>query len=128
MTDVEKETIIVTLRQFEHKPGVNSGDWYKVHDNLLVLAVFTIIFAKENYLPLIFTSIIRPKIKGVSKTDIHSKGGAFDIFTNGWSKEIIKKFVDKINKEYKIGAISMTDGMEREAVYEGPEFKDAKLS
>jgi hypothetical protein len=115
---VDRETIVVTLRQLEHKPGVNSSDWYKVHDNLIILAAFTLVYAKENYLPLIITSIIRPKIKGVSKTDIHSKGRAFDISIRGWTKEQILNFVKKINEEFKIGAISVTDGKEREAVWE----------
>jgi hypothetical protein len=127
LTPVGREAIIIILRQFEHKVGVDTADWYKVHDNLIVLAAFTVKFAKENYLPLKFTSIIRPKIKGVSKTDIHSKGRAFDISVIGWKKEKILEFVDLINKEFKLGAISITDGKEREGVFEDAEFdKDGK--
>lgn len=115
---VDRENIVITLRQLTHKSGVDSADWYKVHDNLIILAAYTVIYAKTKGLPLVITSIIRPKIPGVSKTDIHSSGRAFDISVVGWSKAVIKDFVQKINKEYKIGAVSIRDGVEREAVYE----------
>lgn len=122
LSPVDKEQIILSLRQCEHKTGVNSMDWHKVNDKLLILAGYTLVFCKERSLPIIFTSIIRPQIKGVSKSKTHEQGRAFDLSVGGWSKAKINEFVDKINKEFKLGAVSSTDGTEREAVYEGAEF------
>jgi hypothetical protein len=118
LSPVEKEQIILSLRQCEHKAGVNSMDWHKVNNKLLILAGYTLIFCKERSLPIIFTSIIRPQIKGVSKSKTHEQGRAFDLSVRGWSQDMIKLFVDRINKEFKLGAVSLTDGTEREAIYE----------
>lgn len=115
---VKREEIILSLRQCEHKAGVNSMDWHKVNEKLLILAAYTLVYCKSKGLPIIFTSIIRPQIKGVSKSKTHEQGRAFDLSVRGWSKADILEFVDKINKEYKLGAVSAATGEEKEAVYE----------
>lgn len=114
--------LIKRLQNLPHKQGVDKNDWTKVHRNLLVLADYLLAHAETYNLPIVFSSIIRPKIKGVSKTDIHAKGRAFDISVLGWSKEDIKFLEDAVNEKFTIGAISLRDGQEREAVYEGAEF------
>lgn len=114
--------LIEKIKRQIHKPGVDKNDWSKVHRNLLVLADYVIAHCETYNLPVIFTSIIRPKIKGVSKTDIHAKGRAFDLSVRGWSKEDIKFLVDAVNEKFTIGAISLRDGQEREAVFEDAEF------
>lgn len=106
------------LKTQKHKAGVNRLDWDEVHSNLIVLADYVMAHCQAHKLPLIFTSIIRPMIKGVSKTDIHSKGRAFDISVKGWSIEDISTLVDAVNEKLTIGAISVRDNQEREAVYE----------
>jgi hypothetical protein len=116
------DDLIKRLKALPHKEGVNKDDWDKVHRNLLVLADYVLAHTETHKLPMVISSIIRPKIKGVSKTDIHSKGRAFDLSVKGWSKEDIDFLVDAINEKFTIGAISLTDGKEREAIYEGPEF------
>lgn len=110
--------VIPKLKALYHKPGVNSGDWDNVHSNLLILADYVLAHCETYNLPLVITSIIRPKIKGVSKTDIHSHGRAFDVSVKGWSEHDIKFLVDAVNEKLTIGAISLRDGQEREAVYE----------
>jgi hypothetical protein len=122
LSPVDREQIILSLRQCEHKPGVDSMDWHKVNDKLLILAGYTVIFCKERALPVIFTSIIRPQIKGVSKSKTHEQGRAFDLSVRSWTKAQINEFVTKINKEFKLGAVSATDGTEREAIFEDDEF------
>jgi hypothetical protein len=112
-----KAQIIALLKSQKHKPEVNPNDWDEVHLNLLVLGEFTVKYCVENRLPLLFTSIIRPKIKE-SLTDIHAKKRAFDISVKGWTENEINEFVGLINSTFHIGAISMRDGQEREAVYE----------
>ena len=118
MDNLERENTVLSLRQCSHKPGVDAADWYKVKDSLIILAKFTMIFCKENNLPLLFTSIIRPKIPKVSKSRTHEQGRAFDISVRGWAKDDVIRFVTKINASFKLGAVSATDGTEREAIYE----------
>lgn len=115
---MNKEEVIEKLKALHHKEGVNKDDWDKVHHNLLVLADYVIAHTETHQLPMVITSIIRPMIKGVSKTDIHSKGRAFDLSVRGWSKHDIEFLLDNINEKLTIGAISLRDGKEREAVYE----------
>lgn len=110
--------IIPKLKELYHKEGVNKDDWDKVHPNLLVLADYVLSHCETYNLPLVITSIIRPKIQGVSKTDIHARGRAFDVSVKGWSQQDIQFLVDAVNEKLTIGAISLKDGQEREAVYE----------
>ena len=122
LNPVDKEKIILSLRQCEHKDGVNEMDWHKVNDKLLILAGYTLIFCNERGIPVVFTSIIRPQIKGVSKSKTHEQGRAFDLSARGWNRPQLKEFVEKINREFKLGAVSSVDGTEREAVFEDAEF------
>ena len=108
--------IVKELLKCKHKPDVNPKDWHRVKDNLIHLAEFTMNFAKDRNLPLVFTSIIREKLDGsVSKT--HEQGRAFDISTKGWSDDHIKHFLTIINSSFNVGAISLSDGKEKEAIY-----------
>jgi len=70
-------------------------------------------------LPLVITSIIRPMIPGVSKTDIHSKGRAFDVSVRGWTEKQCLDCQDYLNDNFseKFGAISISDGKPRACVY-----------
>lgn len=106
------------LKSLYHKEGVNKDDWDEVHPNLVYLAGYVLDHTETYGLPMVITSIIRPKIPGVSKTDIHAKKRAFDISVKGWSEHDIKFLVDAVNEKLTIGAISIRDGKEREAVYE----------
>lgn len=115
--------IIAKLKSFPHKEGVDKNDWDKVHHNLLVLADYLIAHCETHKLPIVISSIIRGKLK-ISKTDIHSKGRAFDISVKGWSKEDIQFLADSINEKFTIGAISLRDSQEREAVFEDAEFNE----
>jgi hypothetical protein len=109
---------IAKLKTLTHKPGVNKDDWDKVHRALLALAEYTTTYCETYKLALVITSIIRPRIPGVSVSDTHAEGRAFDISVRGWSREAIRDFVDSINEIFTIGAISLRDKKEREAVYE----------
>lgn len=120
-------SLIEKLKSLYHNEGVNKDDWDKVHPNLLVLADYVFAHTETYNLPMVITSIIRPKIPGVSKTDIHAKGRAFDLSVRGWSQDDIDFLVDAVNETFKIGAISLRDGKEREAVFEDDEYlKDDK--
>lgn len=106
------------LKGLFHKEGVSKDDWEKVHPNLLILADCVLSHCETHNLPLVISSIIRPKIKGVSKTDIHADGRAFDVSVRGWSRSDIDFIVQDVNERLSLGAISVRDGQEREAVYE----------
>lgn len=111
------------IKNIVHKSGVNPEDWTRVHKNLLLILEYVIDHCHTYNLPLVISSIIRPRIKGASKTDIHAKRRAFDISVRGWGGQDIDFLVTCINKDMTIGARSISDGQEREAVYEPDEFK-----
>lgn len=109
---------IEDLQNLPHKAGVNASDWLHVDKDLVLLAYFYVGYARALGLPILFTSIIRAMIAGVSKTDIHADGRAFDFSVVGWTRKHIDDFVLQINSQFTVGAISKKDGVEREAVYE----------
>lgn len=121
--------VIQRLKSLVHKIGVDKNDWDKVHPNLLVLADYCFAHCETYGLPMVISSIIRPKIKGVSKTDIHAKGRAFDLSVLGWSEEDCIFLADVVNGAFKLGALSARDGKEREMIYEVTELdKDGRTT
>jgi len=114
--------IIETLKKCNHKPGIDINDWDIVHPNLLLLAQFYLEFCTKYKLPLTFTSIIRPKIVGVSETDIHAEKRAFDTSSKGFTVDDIDSLLIDCNKEFasKIGAYKSMDGhlVPRAVIYE----------
>lgn len=117
------DKIIEALKKQVHKPGVNKDDWDKVNPKLLLVADYLLAHAETHQLPVVFSSIIRPGIKGVSVSKTHAEGRAFDISVRGWSEADIKFLVDCMNEALHVGAISFSDGKEKEALYE-PTVKD----
>lgn len=110
---------IKELQTLPHKEPTNPGDWENVHQSLRILAYELVEYCKSRNLPLVITSIIRPMIKGVSKTDIHSRGRAFDCSVQGWSVQDCLDCEKWMNDNYgdKFGAISISDGKKRACVY-----------
>lgn len=109
---------LTDLKHLPHKQ-CDSDDWAKVHINLRVLAYELIEYCLVHNLPLVITSIIRPMIKGVSKTDIHAKGRAFDVSVHGWTEKQCLDCEQYLNDNFseKFGAISISDGKPRACVY-----------
>lgn len=118
MTEEVSLNLIDRIQEIDHKEGVDPEDWKRVHPNLLILADEVISFCDNRNLPLKFTSVIRPRIKGTSKTDIHSTGRAFDISLIGWSDAEARDLAYIFNRKFKIGAISASTGEENEVVFE----------
>lgn len=126
LTPERRLQIIQRLKAQAHKPGVNPDDWYDVKPDLLLIAEFDLDLCQAYKLPVLYTSIIRPKIS-VSKTDIHAKKRAFDRSLHGWTDEQAASHAEMVNDAFDIGAISIATGKEREAVFENDEFdKDGK--
>lgn len=99
MTDLEICTI---LKALPHKTGVNSMDWSSVHKDLLTIAMSCVEICQERRIPILFTSIIRPKIAGVSTTDIHAKGRAFDMSIHGMTTDDLDELLAEVNRRHAI--------------------------
>lgn len=126
LTPVRREDIIRRLKMQKHKKGVDKNDWDLVHGNLLLVAEFDLNLCEDLSLPVEYTSIIRPMLD-VSKTDIHADKRAYDRTLRGWPDGAAKWFAELINDGLDVGAVSRSDGKERESVFEEDEFdKDGK--
>jgi hypothetical protein len=126
LTPKRRDGIIRRLKLQKHKKGVDPNDWDKVHPNLLLVAEFDLSLCEELGLYVEYTSIIRPMIKGVSISDSHAQKRAYDRTLRGWKDGIAPWFVELINGGLKVGAVSRSDGKEREAVFEEDVIKDGK--
>lgn len=113
--------MITRLQSFPHKAEVDKNDWNKVKNNLVVVALAVAFFCIKRKLPLLFTSIIREGIPGVSTSRTHIEGRAFDISVKGWTDKDIFDIVFWINETFEIGAISAKSGKEFACVYEPAE-------
>lgn len=114
--------MILSLISLPHKPGVDKNDWYKVKNNLILLALAVAFYCSKKGLPLVFTSIIREGIPSVSISKTHIEGRAFDISVKDWSQKDIMDLVMWINQTFSIGAVSLSNGQENEVVYEPREY------
>lgn len=114
--------MITQLQSLPHKPGVNPGDWLKVKNNLVILALAVAFYCFKRKLPLLFSSIIREGILGVSTSRTHIEGRAFDISVKGWTERDILDLVLWVNETFKIGAVSASTGKDAAAVYEPREY------
>jgi hypothetical protein len=110
---------IEELKSLPHKKGVDPNDWHEVLPGLRILAYESVEWIKSRNLPILFTSIIRPKIQGVSKSDTHAQGRAFDLSVKGWSADQCLEFEQYINDNFaeNLGAISASDGRPRACLF-----------
>jgi len=114
--------MIEQLMALPHKDGVHKEDWPKVKNNLIIIALAVAFFCFKRKLPLLFTSIIREGIPGVSTSKTHIEGRAFDISVKGWKDSDIFDLVYWINETFEIGAVSASTGKESAAIYEPREY------
>jgi hypothetical protein len=110
--------MISQLQALPHKAEVNKEDWHKVKNNLIILALAVAFYCFKRNLPLLFTSIIRDGIPGVSTSRTHIEGRAFDISVIGWAEKDILDLELWINESFKIGAVSASSGKEVACKYE----------
>jgi len=93
-----------------HKRGVNIYDWEVVHPNLIPLAMAYVQFCGANQIPVMFTSIIRQNIPGISISKTHLEGRAFDASYAGWTKIKEERFL-QLNANFEgLAAISRATG------------------
>jgi hypothetical protein len=125
MSGKRKLDIIIRLQEQNHKAGVDKNDWDNVKDDLLLIAEFDLNLCQDLGLYVEYTSIIRPMIS-VSTTDIHAQKRAYDRTLRNWPDGIAGWFAELVNSGLNVGAVSRSDGKERESVFEGDVFKDGK--
>jgi hypothetical protein len=123
LTAKRKKEIIARLKKQKHKSGVNPNDWDKVNSDLLLIAEFDLNLCEGLGLYVEYTSIIRPKIPGVSVSDSHADKRAYDRTLRNWpTDDTASWFAELVNDGLTVGAVSRSDGKEREAVFEEDEF------
>lgn len=126
LTEERRKIIVARLKKEKHKEGVNPDDWDHVNSKLIQVAEFDLDLCQALKLPVEYTSIIRPMIS-VSTTDIHAQKRAYDRTLRGWPKGVAAWFAELVNDGLNVGAVSRSDGKQRESVFETDEFKkDAK--
>lgn len=108
------------LQKVPHKTGVNPENWRMVDSDLLTLGHFFLQFCSARKLPALITSIIRPRIEGISVSDTHAQGRAFDASVRGWTVDDLDEILIECNRIYapRMGAVSAMDGLPRAVVYE----------
>lgn len=126
MTPHRRRLIIDRIKKQRHKSGVDKDDWEKVKDNLLLIAEFDLNLCEELGLYVEYTSIIRPGLFGISTSDSHADKRAYDRTLRNWPVGIAGWFAELVNDGLEVGAVSRSDGKEREAVFENDLFKDGK--
>lgn len=113
-------------QRLPHKDGVYNRDWLTVKSNLLLLLDWLVGYSTKRGVPILITSVIRPRIAGVSVSDTHEDGRAFDISVRGWMKKDIDACVEECNRLYSsIGATGKSNGVKMAAVFEDDKFNDA---
>jgi hypothetical protein len=125
LTPERRLTIIARLQAKPHKKGVNPNDWNNVKDNLLLIAEFDLDLCEALGLYVEYTGIIRPMLK-ISTSDSHAQKRAYDRTLRGWPSGIAGWFAEMVNDGLTVGAVSRSDGKERESVFEDDVFKDGK--
>lgn len=120
--------VVMALMVLPHKADTNPNDWKRVSPKLLPIALDVARACKRRGIPILFTSIIREAIEGVSVSATHAEGRAFDLSVKGWSTDDLDDVLMEVNRKHaqKRGAVSAADGVPRALVYEhraaeGPE-------
>lgn len=84
---------------------------------LLILADMNL-YCKDK-LPFTITRMIDGRIPGLSVSNTHQEGRAFDVSVRGWKEADIETFTKHFNLKYsnEYGAYSLRDGLPRTVVY-----------
>lgn len=111
----------------QYKNPYDKEHWSKVHPNLITLRDYFEAYCDKWKFTFVVTSIIRPKIDGISTSTTHEEGRAYDASVFGWDIDSINDLVIDCNKQFakSIGAISAKDGIARAVIYHfgtGPHF------
>ena len=112
--------IVESLATLPHKDEVNPMDWFSMHPSLILIAWSTVNILKIRGAPILFTSLIRKGIPGLSVSKSHIEGRAFDMSIRGMSIDDIDAALEEVNWEHaaKRGAISMRDKVARALIFE----------
>ena len=109
LTKARRLEIIDKLRKEKHKKGVNPDDWFNVKNNLLLVAEFDLELSKRLGVYVEYTSIIRPKIQGVSTSDTHADGRAYDRTLRNCPAWLDPAwYAELVNDGLTVGAVSLS--------------------
>lgn len=117
--------MLARIQAAPHKPECDPLDWERCNPKLLILAAFYLDFCEKHKIPILFTSIIRSMIPGVSKSHTHDEGRAFDFSVHGWTTDLIDEFLDLARKSpevQKIGAITASGSVVAFLFHDGTSF------
>jgi hypothetical protein len=91
--------------------GLNFSDFQDAHPNLLLMLAWINRFCWANSIKCVVSSIFREYDDGISESNTHQTGRAFDLSLkpeHGWTDELIVKMEQRAFKELdSIGAISL---------------------
>ncbi len=102
-------------KNFICKKNVNVNDFLYISTNLLLIFTHLCLYAEQNGLPVIVTSIMDSAEGRIFKT--HSDGRAMDISIAQWPIRFVKRMQREFNRKFlSIAAISMADKKPRAVV------------
>ena len=115
------------MQTLQVKDPKNLTDLLEIHPILFMVLGFVVARCHIKKLPCKLTRVIDGRIPGVSVSDTHEEGRAFDMSVQGWTIEDINEFVTYMNDKYAdtYGALSSADNKARLVVYHigtGPHF------
>jgi len=122
--------MITTKRYFQFKNGEDRQMIELLTPYLLMTLGYVALYCENHHLPFRVTRTVDEMIQGVSKTDIHADGRAFDISVQGWTTDDIDNFVHDMNTSdfaHRYGAISTTDNQVRLIVWEPSDDSCGKI-
>lgn len=99
------------------KPEVRKQDLFEVSPVTLMIFSALCVYAKQNCLPILITSIKSDIVTGRVSTS-HADYRAIDVSARGWARHQCKFIEDKLNATFvNEGAIGASSGLVRACVY-----------
>jgi len=108
------------LKSFPHKDDVSPDDWDSMRWSVILIAMTTVEILVSRGAPVLFSSLIRDGIPGISVSKSHAEGRAFDLSVRGLTVDDIDAVLYDVNRAHAVarGAISLRDKVARAIIYE----------
>lgn len=107
------------MRTLQVKELKNLTDLLEINPILFMVLGFVVAYCYKRGLPCRLTRVIDGRIPGVSVSDTHEEGRAFDMSIHGWGADDTQDFVRSMNEKYaeQYGALSLSDNQAKLVVY-----------
>jgi len=91
----------------------------QLHPILFLILAHMNLWCHNRGTPFVITRMIDEKIEGVSISDTHKEGRAFDLSVRNWSDQDIQEFTNTFNNKYgtSVGAFGLRTGLPSVVVY-----------